>query len=105
MDTLRKRILEYVRRNPGLSAYQIGRALGYEPIGSVGSTLLHLTAKNEVFRRPGGPRGGFVYYIKGHVLDDNNESTSESAPVQTSAQSKDEVDCPGSGLPTVDSGD
>lgn len=105
MDTLRKRILEYVRRHPGLSAYQIGRALDYHPIGSVGSTLLHLTAKNEVFRRPGGPRGGFVYYIKGHVLDGDSQPTSPSAPVQTDAQSENTSDCPGSGLPTVDSGD
>lgn len=61
-DTLKSRILSFVRANPGKSATEIANALEAKK-DSVASTLCVFT-ETGILRREGdkGPRGGYIYF-------------------------------------------
>ena len=66
--TLRDRLIEFVRANPGLTATQIAKALQLSN-DHVASVLVKEVRDGNLERRPGeGPRGGFAYYAPTTVV-------------------------------------
>lgn len=60
--SIKQRLLEYVRRHPGESAYQMARVLGVQP-ADLSGLCKRLTDAGVLRRERGrGPRGGFGYF-------------------------------------------
>jgi hypothetical protein len=66
---LRKRLIAYIKKNPGKTSTEISKAFGDTPGGKIYSWIWREWKKGTLERRPDcGPRRGYGYFLNAKLL-------------------------------------